>query len=826
MLIRLASLRAHFTVFSKMIHIPTLLRYVRTTAVLAGVVALMSSVQAQSPTPASVPSEGGIVFPIEELGNCSDLGTCLSFCDDPVNHGECVAYAKEKGFYEEDPVVTASAEFWAKAETELGCNSREACEDFCADGAHHATCHEYATAEGIVGGYVIDPQKEAVVEAAETVLGCDSYGTCRDFCADAANADACSNFAHQVGLLGGEVAEGPGGCKTEESSEIYCQDPNNFSECAVFIPPEDGTFTGPGGCDSEQTCHTYCEENPDECRTFAPGTNGVYVPITCGEGEFLGPGGVCTAEEATDEAGACAQGGQFWDGNSCEATPPPGIVLGIGTAFFEPREEMGGCSTPAECFDYCAANPGSCAGVDTSRPRPDEGYHPYIYYTPGSPVKFEPKPELGNCDSPGSCYDYCQANPTACQGFNPTSPRPLDVYVPGTYYTPPADVPYFTPPAITYYVTPLYFTPPADSNYTTPTYYTPGQYTTPTYATPRYGHEYVTPTYYTPGQYYSTPSGSQYPTPTYSTPTYYTPPLLSGYTTPNYYTPPQYTTPFYPTPPLGSIYNTPTYATPPPYGTPSYHTPPGSLLGHEYTTPTYYTPPPGSGYATPSYATPQYYTPGGYYTPTYYTPSDSGYRPIYYSPHGSYNTPTYHTPPEGSTYTSPTYPSPTYYSPTYLTPSYATPPAGSTYTSPTYHTPYGTPSTTGSYYYPSPPSGSYSYPTPSSTGSYSYPSPSYASPATGYSYPTPSYSTPGTYSYPTPTSGDYHTPSSGAYSTPSYSYPTPSESYSTPSSYGTPESYGTPASYDSPYSYPTPSDGGVHGTRIVNPFTWLWNWIR
>lgn len=831
---------------------------------VSGLLVVLSTASAQpaSPTPTPTP-EAGLAFPIAELGNCSDLGTCATYCEDPVNHASCVSYAKEKGFYEDDPTHAAPDEFWEKVKTDLGCDSRASCETFCGQPGNQAACHEFAVSERIPGGILIDPQKESVLSAARTALDCDSYETCRSFCADSANADACTNFARQVGLRGGATERGPGECTTPETCSLYCSDPNNFSECRGVAPD----FRGPGGCDGERECRSYCERNPDDCRAYAPGVSGVYVPVTCPTGEAVGPGGVCTAPDETGRAGECVQGGDFWNGSACAETPPPGITREAGTGYFEPRADMGGCTTPGTCYDYCVGNPGDCPGFNTSAPRPPDTYHPHVYYTPGEAVRYEPNPELGNCDSPGACYDFCRGSPESCQGFDPKSPRPTNVYTPNTYYTPPLNIPYFTPSVVDFYVTPMYYTP--NDQYTTPGYYTPGRYVTPYYGTPA-DSTYTTPNYYTPGRFYSTPTGT-YPTPTYVTPQYYTPPIWGDYTTPTYYTPPVYVTPIYYTPPRGSDYTTPTYPTPPEYTTPSYHTPPGALLGFRYPSPTYYTPPKGSDYTTPTYASPTYYTPGGYYTPAYYTPSDRSYAsPTYYSPGGDYTTPNYYTPPPGSDYATPSYPTPTYYSPSYASPSYYTPPPGSTYTTPSYYTPYTSPGTyyspyasptyntpppgsnyvtptyytpytspPGTYYSPSGtyPTPSYAYPTPGapySTPSYtyptpggSYPTPSYFYPTPGYAYPTPGspYPTP-SYAYPTP-GGSYPTPSysyptPGSYLSPP-AYPTPSDSYVTPSySYPSPEyySYPTPADYPAPYGYPTPSVQGASSAR-GDAFFWF-----
>ena len=792
------------------------------------VLVFAGSVSGQSPSPdVSGNPSLELTYPIEDLAGCQDIGACMDYCQDPVNQTSCTNYAKEQGFYREDPVISADSTFWEKAKNELGCENQSACLEYCAQEANFEKCDEFTKKNGLDGGYTQDPDKPEFLQIAQEVLGCDSLDSCANVCNDPANSQKCSDFANRVGILGGEIQEGPGGCQTQNTCQAYCSDPANFTQCQAYAPGG-SQFTGPGGCDSPDACRDYCEQNAESCRSYGPGANGNYVPIACGQNEFYGPQGVCTPVEKTQEAAACASSEKYWNGDSCEDDPPVGISTDL-SANFEVRNDMGGCQTPGECYDWCKDNAGKCEGFNPDGTRPTDTYTPYVYYTPGTVVKFEPKADMGNCDSPGSCYDWCKDNAGECGGFDENSPRPLDTFVPGAYYTPPVDFIYVTPTATSFYTTPIYFTPPVGSNYTTPQYYTPGTYATPNYYTPPPGSNYVTPTYYTPGMPYFTPSG-EYPTPNYPTPRYYTPPGVSGYTTPYYYTPPSYMTPYYYTPPAGSNYTTPSYSTPPTYTSPSYYTPytggnyttPVYYTPPVYSTPTYYTPPPGSNYTTPSYYTP----PPPYTSPSYYTPGVYPTPPTYTTP-PPYTTPTYTTPPPGSTYTSPSYYTPaqyytpTYYTPTtYYTPSYYSPyyytPTGS-YTTPSYSTPsYYYPSPSGDYTYPSPAyySPSYVYPTPG--GSYTYPSPSYYTPDGSYSYPTPSsysYPTPdGSYSYPTPGSYSYPSPS---YPTPSYSYPSPSyatPSYSYPSpSYATP-SYGTPEYPTPSYSTPSSGRGSVAGT--------------
>ena len=54
----------------------------------------------QSPSPAVPPvSSSEFAFPIEELGKCSDIGSCTKYCEDPTHYNNCSAFAKKNGFY-------------------------------------------------------------------------------------------------------------------------------------------------------------------------------------------------------------------------------------------------------------------------------------------------------------------------------------------------------------------------------------------------------------------------------------------------------------------------------------------------------------------------------------------------------------------------------------------------------------------------------------------------------------------------------------------------------------------------------------------------------
>ncbi len=379
----------------------------------------------------------GITFPIADLNNCGDYSSCRTYCEDPVNSTSCIGFAKEKGFYKEE--VPTEEKYINAAKAELGCDSAASCMTFCDDSSNYEKCDRFAKKLSLSGGYTEDPGKAEIIEKAKEALGCESYGTCVDFCSQEANRQKCSEFAKEAGIRGGQQVRGPGGCATEGTCRSYCSDPNNFSECSKFAPPEVGRFKGPGGCDSPESCRSYCEKNPDSCRSYAPGASGRYVPINCPEGQYFGPGGACTPKERSQDAENCFKESKYWNGNSCQNKPPEGVHI-ANTAYFQTRPDMGNCSTPGSCYDWCRANPGKCSGFNPNSARPDSYTPSRSYsqpsYTPPGNNTMAPRPDMGGCSSAGSCYDWCKANPGSCGGFNPDSPRPTENYTPPANYTP------------------------------------------------------------------------------------------------------------------------------------------------------------------------------------------------------------------------------------------------------------------------------------------------------------------------------------------------------------------------------------------------------
>lgn len=156
----------------------------------------------------------------------------------------------------------------------------------------------------------VQAQTDTAVSASGTVgitfpipeLGnCADKVSCRTFCNQTANIEACISFGKAHGLLNNEEAErgikfalrlkesaGPGGCTTPDACEAYCSNVQNIETCVAFAKEaklntpkleaadklaafiKSGGLM-PGGCTSADSCRTYCGElaHLEECRTFA-----------------------------------------------------------------------------------------------------------------------------------------------------------------------------------------------------------------------------------------------------------------------------------------------------------------------------------------------------------------------------------------------------------------------------------------------------------------------------------------------------------------------------------------------------------------------------
>ncbi|MBI4036862.1 hypothetical protein HY385_00365 [Candidatus Daviesbacteria bacterium] len=463
--------------------------------------------------------------------------------------------------------------------TELGgCGDYLSCRTFCEDPLNSQACVDYGKSKGFYEGES-DEKVQQVLARAKTELGCDSFEACQNFCEVAANYDKCHTFAQAVDLTGGYVDDPAKAQIVTKASEVL-------------------------GCTSANSCQSFCEQeaNRQKCADFAK-----QVGLRGGEHQ-VGPGG-CTSE--TTCKSFCSDPNNF---QICK-----GFHDVAGGQFSGP----GGCNSEESCRTYCQQNEAACSqafrGPGTGQGGPG-GYNPaemcnrtpncgwtnngcqcgyygetqetaqkageYAAYCQANPDKCAPG-QPGSFDSSQmrqEFEDYCSKNPDKCQ-------PPTTGGTSGTYGDPATECARYgcswtNNSCQCSGFTPYSYPTPAGGSCPAGQYIGPGGYCIPeggySYPSPSGPYSYPSPSYYsypTPGSYsYPTPGSyyTPYGTPSYGYPTPGSYSYPSPYGTPSYsYPSPSYGTPSYGTPEYSypSPYGTPEYSYPTPYGTPAYATP-------------------------------------------------------------------------------------------------------------------------------------------------------------------------------------------------------------------------------------------------------------
>jgi hypothetical protein len=266
-----------------------------------------------------------VQFPIPELGNCSSLGECKSYCDDPSNASECILWAEANGFKAEKP--KPHIEKILEEDTGPGgCEGRRECREYCDVSDNKNECFEFAKKNNLIQQDEIKRiERNINREPKEGPGGCSSRSECDTFCRVPENAPVCVQFAVDEGKISQEEADflikraprmdeldrrhdrpdprddrgpkidekrvselilekgGPSGCSTFEECDAFCSNPTNGEVCMNYAI-ENGLMSseeaekakkfmneeGPGGCRGIE-CKVYCEdpENQQECFQFA-----------------------------------------------------------------------------------------------------------------------------------------------------------------------------------------------------------------------------------------------------------------------------------------------------------------------------------------------------------------------------------------------------------------------------------------------------------------------------------------------------------------------------------------------------------------------------
>lgn len=208
-----------------------------------------------------------ITFPIQELGGCTSISSCKSYCEDLTHRETCVEFAKKKGFYDETKMREQSQSLVEDAKSKLGCSSEDECRTFCQKQENFDKCQNFAKEHGF-GDKASSERSSEKMQKAKEILGCDSPESCRRFCEQETNRERCMNFAKSVGVSGAGSdqmrREGEDGSQMRQTQ-----------------------FRGPGGCDGQDACEKYCREHPNECGGNQQGQQSIGIQVSPAQTEEM-----------------------------------------------------------------------------------------------------------------------------------------------------------------------------------------------------------------------------------------------------------------------------------------------------------------------------------------------------------------------------------------------------------------------------------------------------------------------------------------------------------------------------------------------------------
>lgn len=318
-------------------------------------------------------------------GNCAKKEDCEEYCEDPANLEECIAFAEAAGF------ITPSEVEMIKKTGGKGpgnCRGKQACDSYCQDPGRMEECINFAIQ------YDLMPSEEkedalkmlSALQRGVQPLPCRSKEECDDYCSLPENALGCVNFAEAAGFMTAEeavtarrmaekgITGGPGGCRSKEDCESFCDNPDNmvtcvdFAEMAGMMTPEEaaqarkmaelGITGGPGGCKSQEDCESFCADpaNGQTCLEFAVRAGMMSqeeADRMMSAGQMMqqgGPGGCKSEEECR---GYCD------DPAHSEECLEFAQQSGMMSEEDIERAQMiqGKCTGPEDCFLFCQNNP-------------------------------------------------------------------------------------------------------------------------------------------------------------------------------------------------------------------------------------------------------------------------------------------------------------------------------------------------------------------------------------------------------------------------------------------------------------------------------------
>lgn len=194
---------------------------------------------------------------------CKGKEACDIYCSQPDNMEICMTFAQAAGFMSPEEAEGSQQVLNAirKGVKPPNCRGREECDKYCAEDNHIEECIKFSVAAGFMSEKDAEMAKRT---GGKGPGGCSGKEECEAFCKNPDNQETCFNFGKENGLIPPEQLK-----EMEKRDEKFQPGPGMENPGGQMMPQQ----AGPGGCKTQEECETFCENNPEVCKNFQPMQN-------------------------------------------------------------------------------------------------------------------------------------------------------------------------------------------------------------------------------------------------------------------------------------------------------------------------------------------------------------------------------------------------------------------------------------------------------------------------------------------------------------------------------------------------------------------------
>ena len=202
----------------------------------------------------------------ETPGNCKSKDECESYCGNESNFEVCLNFAEKAG------LVSGKDLEMAKKTGGKGpgnCRGKKQCENFCKQPENQKACFEFGKEHGLISeedSQRMEEGKKQIKRALE-----ESPSEVRECILSTVGSDILSKIESEEFFGGPEIGDKMRSCfeKMMPGPQMQGEQGQQQMPGAEGRMPGAG-FQGPGGCKTPEECQKYCEANPEECNRPVP----------------------------------------------------------------------------------------------------------------------------------------------------------------------------------------------------------------------------------------------------------------------------------------------------------------------------------------------------------------------------------------------------------------------------------------------------------------------------------------------------------------------------------------------------------------------------